>query len=145
METIKIYNLSEMVGRRTGSRSMLKENEFSIYVQQTKDGKVGSHLLTFSRDAEFVRRNKMHMSIAENTLTSEIFFIFSNKESRSSVEIKMKPGSRRVRTEKNNVVRFLGKKLRIYNQKGMNVTLSFSENLSRDEDLLTYKILQNED
>ena len=140
MEVIKIYDLSQIAMR--AFNAPLKSNELKIYIGVTKNGKMGTHSISFSSDAEFVLQNKRWMSIAENTLTGDLFLLFSDKKDASSVYVK-DTGNRSPRPSilVNKIVRFIATKLNLPIDKAVNEVFMFTENLSKREDVLTYKII----
>ena len=140
MEVIKIYDLSQIAMR--AFNAPLKSNELKIYISVNKDGTKGTHSISFSRDAEFVLQNKRWMSIAENTLTGVLFLLFSDKKDASNVYVK-DVGNRSPRPSilVNKIVRFIATKLNLPVDKTVNEVFTFTENLSKRDEFLTYKII----
>ena len=142
METMKIYDFSELQGnQRRGS--VLKRNEVAIYILQRKNGNLINHTLSSSKEADFYKQGKMFLSVGENQITGDIFFIFTDKFTGKEVELRdTNKKSLRVRTNMNTVVRFIANKLGVDTSKGVNEVFSFSDNLSRIPGVISYKIIK---
>ena len=147
METIIFHDLSNLCSE--GRKSKLKENQFSLYVNVNENGKSGTHNLNFGGLRNEYDSGYTHMNVAENTLTGEVFLVFSKNK---GVELGILKGGNhkrkndsdnrgRVGTQKNNVVQFLCKILNLDATKSLNTIFNLSSNLSKSEDNVTFKIL----
>lgn len=133
-----MYNLSEMVGK-LGRGKSLQVDEFSIYI--LKKGKAQNHTLSFSKDADFYKEGKVFLSIGENTMTGELFLIFTESFTGKEVELKTHDNTIRVATSAKKVVQFICRKLEIETSNRVNKVFKFSKNLSKVDGILTHKII----
>jgi hypothetical protein len=121
----------------------LTSNEMGLYVHFKKNKGMGTNTLTFSKDAEFVEKDFLFFSIAENTLTGDFFILFAKDNAYSGVLLNSKSFGGRIGTQKNNVVQFVLDKLKISYAGGAKTIIQFSENVSNKDDVLTYRLILN--
>ncbi|MEN6295613.1 MAG: hypothetical protein ABFD61_05745 [Chloroherpetonaceae bacterium] len=141
MDTIKIYNLGSIETRK--GKSVVNVNTFRIYINK-KDGKLNSHVIMFSGDSEFVSKKLMFMNLAENTLTGEMFIVFSKENGAELKKLNKNETCSTVGTQRNMVIREVANILGIDYSNGISCSIKLSNNLSKNDDNITYKVLEIE-
>ena len=138
METVKFYNLGSIKTHR-GNKE-LDSNSMRIYIQK-KEGKFATHSIMLSGKAEFALRNFLFMDLAENTLTGEKFIIFSKTNGAEMTRLYKNKTCETFGTQRNFLVREVSNILGIDYSNGVSCDVNLSVNLSKQNDSITYKVL----
>ena len=143
MDSVKIYNLAEIMSERE-KNTRLNKNQMAIYsAKPSRRGKNQTHNISFSRDADFVKQGKMFFTIGENQFTGDIFLVFSGKFTGREIEIKeVNKRGQRVLLSRTVVVKMLAEKLGLDLSNGVNEIIDLSNNISKRDNLITYRILR---
>jgi hypothetical protein len=131
-------------------RNTLKKNEFSIYItpnkrsEDRKSRKEFHYGLTFNQYlTKEVIINFKYIKLAINSITSEVYFYFTNENDHDTVKITF-TGIKRSNAAINrkNAVLAIMNVLEIKSNEYSRTVLELSENLSKVNDCATFKIIK---
>lgn len=135
MDSIKIYELDSLKAPRGGANK-LGSNQIQLYLRNTGK-KGGGYSTVFSKDFDAIKKGYLKFNFAKNELTSDVFVVFSKER---GVLLKKTSGNN-YNVSSKSITELLFELLDIkLDENGANLRFNLSENKSKKEDQLVYRI-----
>ena len=135
MEILKFVKIEQ------NSRLRLQRNECRLHY---KTGKESNYSLTFNYHVanQIKEKNFMYVRFAENTITGETFMVFQADKADESLRVRLYNGRNNFFASLNGkaVMEYIIRRLELDKDTCDNNIINISENVSRNDDALTYII-----